>query len=114
MSCGGSWHRTSCHVGQVSIGQVGIGPIDLGQIVLTPIFLLPNRAVTRIDMITWSLIEICADTLLDAVVVNSVAVLSCSLLYWMSLFTRGLIGFIYVSECGTWTRLAHLTFWGNR
>ena len=36
MSCGASWHRTSCHVGQVSIGQVGIGPIDLGQIVLTP------------------------------------------------------------------------------
>ena len=38
MSCGASWHRLSCHVGQVSIGQVGIGPIDLGQIVLTPIF----------------------------------------------------------------------------
>ena len=36
MSCGASWHRTSCHVGQVSIGQDGIGPIDLGQIVLTP------------------------------------------------------------------------------
>ena len=31
MSCGASWHRTSCHVGQVIIGQVGIG-----QIVLTP------------------------------------------------------------------------------
>ena len=30
MSCGASWHRTSCHVGQVSIGQDGIGPIDLG------------------------------------------------------------------------------------
>ena len=39
MSCGASWHRTSCHVGQVSIVQVGIGPIDLGQIVLTPMFM---------------------------------------------------------------------------
>ena len=37
MSSGASWHRTSCHVGQVSIGQNGIGPIDLGQIVLTPV-----------------------------------------------------------------------------
>ena len=41
MSCGANWHRTSCHVGQVSIGQDGIGPIDLGQIVLTPSFLEP-------------------------------------------------------------------------
>ena len=38
MSCGASWHRTSCYVGQVSKGQVDIGPIDLGQIVLTPYF----------------------------------------------------------------------------
>ena len=36
MSCGASWHRTSCHVGQISIGQDGIGPIVLGQTVLTP------------------------------------------------------------------------------
>ena len=36
MSCGVSWHRTSCRVVKVSIGQVGIGPIDLGQIVLPP------------------------------------------------------------------------------
>ena len=39
MSCGASWHSTSCHVGQVSKGRVGIGPIDLGQIVRTPYLL---------------------------------------------------------------------------
>ncbi|XP_075264647.1 transmembrane protein 186-like isoform X2 [Convolutriloba macropyga] len=54
------------------------------------------------------------DSLDDVVVVNSLALCSCALLYAMSLFTRGLIGFIYVSECGNWTRIAHLTFWGNR
>ena len=63
MSCGASWHRTSCHVGQVSKGQVDIGPIDLGQIVLTPYFWVGKFQDNL--FFSWAKVFICSLIILD-------------------------------------------------